>query len=206
MSSVLDLVRTAETMEPAPAPGDVPAEIADYADEQDPEVRAGWQIQTLGSADWALQRVAECEAESREILAQAAEAKRRIDERADKLRLRAERGIAFFKFKLLAYAEQNRAALLRGSRKSHDFVHGRIAWRVKPTRLVVTDKAALEAWLAAQPIESGLYRVKLEPEMKALQDLFKTKGEIPPGCDVEASSESITITAEAPESALAKQE
>jgi phage host-nuclease inhibitor protein Gam len=204
MSNVLDLIHTAETMEPAPKPDAVPPELADYSDDQDLSVGAGWSIESLGSADWALSRLGECEAESREILAQAAEAKRRIDKRADALRLKAERGIAFFKFKLLGYAETHRGALLRGSKKSHDFVHGRIGWRSKPERLVVKDEAELLAWLSAQPIELGLYRVKLEPEMKALQTLFKTQGEIPPGCDVEPSQESITITAEAPESALAK--
>jgi phage host-nuclease inhibitor protein Gam len=204
--NALDIIHAAETMEPAPAHDAVPAELADYSDEQDVTVSAVWSITTLGSADWALSRVAECEAESREILAQAAEAKRRIDQRADSLRLRAERGIAFFKFKLLGYAETHRAELIRGAKKSRDFVHGRIGWRTKPEKLVVKDSDALAAWLAAQPIESGLYRVKVEPEMKALQQLFKTQGEIPPGCDVEPSSETITITAEAPERALAKQE
>jgi phage host-nuclease inhibitor protein Gam len=200
----LSLIRTAETMEPAPARDAVPAELADYADDHDPEVRGAWSIETLGSADWALSRLAECEAESREILAQAAEAKRRIDERANHVRLKAERGIAFFKFKLLGFAETHRALMLgTGSKKSRDFIHGRIGWRTKAERLVVKDEAALLEWLAAQPIESGLYRLKIEPEMKALQHLFK-QGEVPPGMEVEPSQESITITAEAPEVALAK--
>ena len=57
-------------------------------------------------------------------------------------------------------------------------------------------------WLLAQPVEAGLYRMKVSPEMRALQDRFKTTGEVPPGMDVVPESESITVEAIAPERAL----
>jgi hypothetical protein len=44
--------------------------------------------------------------------------------------------------------------------------------------------------------------VKIEPDMRALNDLFKRTGEIPAGCDVKPAEESITIEAVAPERAL----
>jgi phage host-nuclease inhibitor protein Gam len=201
MSNVLDLIRTAETM--APAAENLPAEIASYEDAENPEVRGAWQIETLQSADWALARMAECEAEAAEIDRQAKAAIERVKARAEELKAKSARGAGFFRFKLLAYAERHRTAILgTGKKKSRDFMHGRISWRAKPERIVVEDPGALEAWLLAQPPEEGLYRVKLEPEMRALQERFKETGEIPPGCDYEHEHEDIKIEASAPETAL----
>jgi phage host-nuclease inhibitor protein Gam len=207
MSNVLDLIRTAETNEPAPPlrAGEMPEALAAYEDEQDPAVRGPWAIDSLGSADWSLSRLAECEAEAAEIDRQAEAAIAKIRKRADELKAKAARGAAFFSYKLLAFAETHRATLLGSSKKkSRDFIHGRIAFRKKGGRLVVKDKDALLAWLATQPVEAGLYRMKLEPEMRAIQEQFKTAGEIPPGCDFEPEFEDVVIEANAPEAALVR--
>ena len=66
------------------------------------------------------------------------------------------------------------------------------------------DPAALEGWLLAQPVERGLYRMEIKPEVRSLQALFKESGEIPPGCEVEVSRESINIEATAPQAAILK--
>lgn len=201
MSNVLDLVHTAETMEPA---ADLlPPEIEGYEDAENPEVRGAWQIETLQSADWALARMAECEAEAAEIDRQAKAAIERVKARAEELKAKSARGAGFFRFKLLAYAERHRTAILgTGKKKSRAFLHGKIGWRAKPERLEIEDAGALEKWLVAQPVESGLYRTKIEPEMVELQRLFKENGEIPPGMKVHIEPESIEIKASAPETAL----
>ena len=69
MSSVLDLIATAEHNPPAPPlrAGPMAPEVEGYQDDTDPSVGGGWQIETLGSADWALSRLGEVEAEVAEI-------------------------------------------------------------------------------------------------------------------------------------------
>jgi phage host-nuclease inhibitor protein Gam len=200
MGNVLDLIATAETYgEPS-----LPEPIATYEDASDPEVRGGWQIETAASVDWALQRLAECEAEAEAVDAQADAAIARINARRDELKARAARGAGFFRFKLTEYAVGHRSALLTGKKKSRDFVHGRLGFRQKGGRLEVRDRDALLAWLAEQPVEDGLYRMKLEPEMKAIQARFKSANEVPPGCEYTPEYEDVVIEAEAPEAALAK--
>lgn len=201
------LIKTAETMAPADPlrAGPLPDDLATYEDSENPEVSGGWQIETIASADWALCRLAECEAEGEEIERQAEAAIKRIRERAEVLKAKVARGAGFFRYKLAVYAETHRGELLRGKKKSREFLHGAIGWRRTGGRLRVADKDALLAWLAEQPITSGLYRMKLEPEMAAIQSAFKERGEIPPGCEIEPETDEIKITANAPETALAKE-
>jgi phage host-nuclease inhibitor protein Gam len=184
--------------------GEVPDAFAGYEDEADPSVGGGWLIRDLGSADWAISRVAECQAEAAEIDRQADAAIERINRRREALKEKAARGEAFFRARLLMFAETHRDEILTGKKRSREFVHGRIQFRKKAERLVVKDREALLAWLATQPVEAGLYRVRLEPELRAIQDRFKTAGEIPPGCEVEPESETVEIKTEAPETALVK--
>jgi phage host-nuclease inhibitor protein Gam len=206
--NVLDLIHTAETNEAAPPlrAGPMSEEIAAYEDEHDPAVRGVWQIENPASADFGLLRLSECEAQVTEIERQEAATIERVRRRAEELKSKARRGVNFFTYKLLAYAETHRAALLgTGKRKSREFLHGKITYRKKGGRLVVKDREALCEWLALQPVEAGLYRMKLEPEMRAIQERFKAAGEIPPGCDFEPEYEDIEIKASAPETALARE-
>jgi phage host-nuclease inhibitor protein Gam len=201
---VTKLIATAETMEPAKPLGATP-EIEAYQDDSNEEVYGlAWRVTDLAAADWALRRVAECEAEAEEIRRQAEEAIAQIEARKRDLTEKAMRGAAYFRFQLTRFAEEQRDALLKGSKKSRDLIHGRIAFRSSPERLKVSDPEALSAWLAVQPVERGLYRVELKPEMRALQAQFKETGEIFPGCEVEPSRETVSITALAPEAALMK--
>ena len=204
MGDVRDLIATAEKYPPAPPLAELtmPPDLVGYEDEEDPVVKGAWRIENTGSADWALRRLAECEAEIGEIQAQAEAAIARVRARAEELGQRMANGVGFFRFKLAEYAERNRGELLHGKKKSRDFLHGRIGWRKKAERLTVADSAALEEWLLAQPVESGLYRMRIEADKKALNEFFKREGVIPPGCVVEPESESLTIEAVAPERAL----
>lgn len=192
--SVLELVAAAEAQP-----------FADYRDAEDEKVTAAWAIENTVSADWAFERIAAMQREAAELDAQAKAAKARIDAKVAQLKSRIQRGIGFFEFKLLEYAERNRKALLGGGKKkSRSFVHGVLGWKSSPERLVVTDAKALEAWLATQPVESGLYRQTIAPEMKALQALFKEKGEVPPGCDIKPETDEPYVKIDAPEAALVK--
>lgn len=198
-------IDTAETNEPAGPLREMPLDLAEYEDSENPEVRGGgWQITTIQSADWALLRLAECEAEATEIDRQAEAAIRRVRERADALKAKAARGASYFTFKLMEYAERSRGEIVKGKKKSRDYLHGRIGFRKKGGKLRVTDKDALRDWLVTQPVESGLYRMSIEPEMRALQEACKADGIVPPGMEWEPEYEDITIEAQAPETALAK--
>lgn len=199
--NVLDLIETAERLGPTP----LPQEIATYEDAEDPGVTGlGWVIENDGSADFALRRMSEGAAEVESIHAQAEAAVAHIRKREAELVEKAQRVVRFMDFKLTEYARANRSKLLRGTKKSKDYIHGRIAYRKKGGRLVVKDREALLAWLATQPVEAGLYRMRLEPEMRALQEQFKTAGEIFPGCEFEPEYEDVVIEAAAPATAMVK--
>jgi phage host-nuclease inhibitor protein Gam len=167
-------------------------------------VRGPWLPETLADVDWALRRMAECQAEKDAIDLQEEAAIAAIKARAAVLTTKALRSAAFFEARLLAWADSHRDELGAGKKKSRDFVHGRVGTRHTGGKLVVTDKKALEAWLLAQPIERGLYRYKVEAEMRALQDLFARTGEVPPGTDVSPESDELYVKAELPGATLVK--
>lgn len=177
-----------------PGPGDW------YIDEQDKSVgnapMMAWTIESLGSADWALSRVGDLEAEIAENESIAAEAIARIEERTRLLNERANRGVRFFRGKLAEYAEAHRAELLKGGKaKSRKLLHGQIAWRAKGGGLVVTDAAALLAWAQRQPAELELTRVKEEPALAAIKAHAEANGLIPPGMTATESTDELKITA-----------
>lgn len=155
-------------------------------------------------ADFGLRRLADCEAEEASIEEQYAAAVARLRKRADALVIRARRGQNYFRFLLEGWAEQNRAALLKGKAKSVSMLHGRIGWRAKGGGLKVVDRDALAAWLET-PLGRPFARVKYEPDMKALQVNFAAVGEIPPGMETVPAMDEFYATAEAPETALAKE-
>jgi len=159
----------------------LPPEIAGYQDDQVPEVRGPWRPVKRTEYDWAFLRLSECQAEADAIEEQFKAALARLEKRRDELASHAIRGVSYFTFVLKEAARANRDYLLRGTKKTAEFLHGAISWRKLGGRLTVSDPKALAEWLAAQPIESGLYRVELKPEMRALQDHCKRTGEVPPG-------------------------
>lgn len=176
----------------------------EYQDEERPEVRGLWVPATLTDVDWALRRMAERQAEIDEIDSQLAQAIADAKKRADKLKAQSAWWVAFFEARTKQWASLNKSQLVQGDKKSRGFIHGRVGFRKTGGLLKVTDKKALEAWLAERPLESGLYRQKLEPEMDALQKYFKTTGEIPDGCMDQPEEDAITVKAELPGTALAK--
>ena len=152
-----------------------------------------WAPKTIRDVEFALECIAESEAEVDAIEAQAKDARQRIDLRVAKLTEAATRRAAYFRGRVAEFAETNRSDLLIGKKKSRDFVSGRIGWRKKGGRLRVTDKEPLAVWLATQ--DERLYRVKLEPVMDELQAHAKATGEVPPGCEWEEEHDEIHIEA-----------
>jgi phage host-nuclease inhibitor protein Gam len=208
MSNVLELIATAESMQAAdPLSVQRPEGIDTYEDADNPDVRGPWEIKNVSSADWAMARLAALRAEREQLDELERAAVARVHEKADKLRGQVARGESYFEFKLLCYAVRNKAELLgKGSKKSRTLINGTLGWKThaKGGRLAVEDKKALEAWLMEQPVERGLYRVRYEAEMAALQEAFKADGVIPDGCKVEEETEEPYVKIDAPEAALAK--
>lgn len=166
-----------------------------------------WRIRSLSELEWALSRLADTEAEAQETDALAEEWRKRLAQRLAEIKRPLDRKAEFWRMHIQAFAEAHRGELLRDKKKkSRTFIAGTVGWRSKPERLVVTDPAALEEWLLKTDAEAGLYRVKVEPEKKALSDLFKRTGEIPPGCDIEPASESIHIDPVSPTAPLTVKE
>jgi phage host-nuclease inhibitor protein Gam len=165
-----------------------------YQDEADPAVRSGgWTIQTNASLEWSLGRLAAIRAEITDIEEATVQAVQRIHARRDYLIGKAQHGISFFTAQIARYASEKRNELLGGSnRKSRVMLHGTIGWRKRAGRLVVVDEAALKAWLTDQN-DVNLYRVKVEPEMKALQELYAQTGQIPPGMEYQVEQEKFYV-------------
>lgn len=165
-------------------------ESVHYQDEQSPDVREGWHILDLATADWTLSRLADLQQEIAENRKLEEEAILRIRGRATKLQERAERGIAFFESRLREYAESHREELLKGGKKkSRNLMHGSIGWRKAGGGLSVVDPAALLAWAREQPVELELLRIKEEPALAAIKVLHSTTGEVPPGTDLKPEFE-----------------
>lgn len=160
--------------------------VPEYVDEEDPTVRSGgpWRIETVTHLDWAMSRLAALQLELADLADQERARVEAIEQRAAMLAERVQPGIAFFESQIAAYASSHRGTLLGGGpKKSRTVLHGTVGWREKPGKLVVKDAAALDAWLQTKGPDSGLYRIKLEPEMDALKALYAKEKAIPPGCE-----------------------
>lgn len=178
-----------------------------YVDETDPAVRDGWAIQDIGSLEWAMSRVADLEAEARENKEALAAAHRALDRRAGVLQEKVQKGIDFFRSAVLMYMEAHRGELLKGGKKkSRTMLYGTVGWRSSGGRLKVLDKDALAAWLLTQPVELGLARVTVDPNMVALQAYCAEHKMVPPGTEYELPHETAYVKAVAPGTTLTKTE
>jgi hypothetical protein len=196
-------VPTAEGLKELPAPGIVPdatgsEAVSPPAPEFDadlaPEGHVGpWMPKTIRDVEWTLARISEAEEDMAEVGAQLDAAITTLKQRGALLTEKAERRAAWFRSLAETWAREHRSEVVRGKAKSREMLSGSIGFRAKAEKLVVVDKEKLAAWLEAQPIESGLYRVKFEPVMAELQALLKSTGEMPPGTDLEPATETIQI-------------
>jgi phage host-nuclease inhibitor protein Gam len=177
----------------------------EYVDEVDQEVRPGWRIDTLATADWCLSRVADLEKEIEENEAIAADAIRRVEERTKQLNAKAMRGATFFRQRLVEFAQANREQLLKGGKKkTRELQHGCISWRKRGGGLVVVDRDQLLAWAQRQPVELGLTRVKEEPEVATIKAYAARTNTIPPGMTDAPEEEDLHIRVTEESNGLAK--
>lgn len=174
--------------------------VPEYVDEEDPTVRSGgpWRIETVTHLDWAMSRLAALQLELADLADQERVRVEAIEQRAAFLAEKVNGGVSFFEAKIAEYAHSHRGTLLGGGKKkSREVLHGVVGWRDSPGpgKLVVTDAEALDAWLQTKSPDSGLYRVKLEPEMDALKALHEAEKVVPPGCEWVPKSETFFVRA-----------
>jgi phage host-nuclease inhibitor protein Gam len=159
-----------------------------------PEGRAvSWFPRTLADVEWALERLGEASANLAEIERQRKAAHDAIDTRADLIARKPERRAEWFDSLVVTWAKEHRDEVVRGKSKSRELLAGTVAFRAKGEKVVVTDEAAFIEWALKE--SPGLVRTKYEPDMKALTAFVKAFGEIPVGVDVQAATETITVTA-----------
>ena len=166
----------------------------EYIDEGYPEIRTGWQITDTGTFDWAFSIAAKKKAAIADWEERAAAAKARIDAELDRNVKQLRYGIAFMEAQIGRYATEHREELLSltGGKTIKAADGGKVQWRKQEGRLVVVDEGALGTWLREQD-NVDLFRVKLSPDMKALQDNFKKNGVIPPGMEFVAAQEKMYV-------------
>jgi phage host-nuclease inhibitor protein Gam len=166
----------------------------EYQDDGYPEIRTGWQITDTGTFDWAFSILAKKKAAILSWEERAAAAKARIDAELDRSVKQLRYGIAFMEAQIARYSTEHREELLSltGGKTIKAADGGKVQWRKQEGRLVVVDEDALGTWLREQD-DVTLFRVKVAPDMKALQDNFKKNGVIPPGMEFVATQEKIYI-------------
>ena len=152
-----------------------------------------WRIDGVEALAWAMERLAKAEDERSKVLEIFNAYAKRLDgwkqDRLDAI----EAGTAYLTAEVARYSTEHRKELVKGKTKSIDLPAGTVSWRKAGGKLTVTDKDALAAWAVEQGPEAGLFRVKTEPEMRAIQALFAKTGELPPGTDFEPETETISI-------------
>ena len=156
--------------------------------------KGAWAPQTIRDVEWALECVAESEAEVAEIDGQLADLVARATARAETLKARAQGRIDYMKGRVAEFAVANRADLLVGKAKSRNFLSGKVGFRKRGGKLKVEDKKALEVWLSTQ--DPRFFRVTLAAEMAELQKQFAQDGVVPPGCTFESERDEVYVEAE----------
>jgi phage host-nuclease inhibitor protein Gam len=179
-------------------PTDLVAAAEASQDPLDSEALAppGWSIKGAPDVNFAFRCISEEETALASIDEQEAHAIAAIKAHADALRAKRQPRVAFFTAKIVEYVEAHKKELLTGKRRSAEFLGGVASWRRKPAKVVVTDKPALVEWLS-QHGDPTLMRVKVEPDLKAIDAMILATGVLPPGLDLEPESETLTVTATA---------
>ena len=170
------------------------AEAAQDPVEGEALAHPGWQARSIADAEWAGEELGASLEEIRQVDAQLADLIVRATARADLIKSKAQKRVAFFTAALTAFAEQNRDTLLIGKKKSRELVSVTFAWRKKGGKIIVTDKPALVEWLQEHG-DPALMRVKVEPALDAIDAMIKATGVLPPGLDLEPETESLKVTA-----------
>ena len=137
-----------------------------------------------------------CAAESQAVIAswqeQAKAAHAAIDARLAELVAKEEPRVTFFLGRIAEAAERDKNSLLTGKKRSRSFLNGEVKWRRHPAKLVVEDRAVLAEYLTTNG-DPALVRVKVEPDLKAIQARFEKDGVLLPGTSFESERDDLTV-------------
>jgi phage host-nuclease inhibitor protein Gam len=163
--------------------------------EPDALAREGaWSIAPLDLSgyEFALRCAGESQAAIAAWEAAAKAAHDAIDARLADLKAKEEPRIAFFMGRVAEAAERDKDTLLLGKKRSREFLAGKVAWRRKPAKVVIDDRAALVDYLTKNG-DPDLVRVKVEPDLKAIQDRFAKDGVLLPGTSFESERDELSV-------------
>lgn len=133
------------------------------------------EIASVNDIDPYLELILELDREEADLRQQFERVKGRFELMLDGIEGRRR----FFRERIRSYAEENRALLCTGGKKSRACLHGVVGWKKRPDKLVVVDEAKL---LDAATV-LDMVKVIEKPDIKALTEHFKAHGEIPAGAE-----------------------
>jgi phage host-nuclease inhibitor protein Gam len=149
---------------------------------------------TLSKASWVMEVLGDAERKKARARAMYEAAKKRLDDWLAGQERKLDGEVGLLRAELERWAELEKRALLgKGKTKSVDLPTGTLSWRRVGGRLKVLDKDALAAWCVEHGPDSGLYRLKVEPEVAKVQAHFKETGEIPPGTEWEQETDKLYV-------------
>lgn len=168
----------------------------EVAEPFDAEVAPSWRIDGLGTLDWALAKLAGIEREQEQNRELAEAARNRVDTWLLAQNKKLDQSAAFFRGHITAYANEHKAELLTGKKKSRDLPNGKVAWRKVGGRVRVVDGPTAIRFCEAEGLKSF---VKYEPRLAVDELLHWLSGlsELPPGtgCEIVPEEDRLTITA-----------
>jgi len=152
---------------------------------------ATWIPTTIRDIEYALGVIGAVEAEVAEFTAQAEAARAVIASRESAFLYKAHNRMEYLRVAVLDWAKANRDQVVRGKLKSRELLSGTISFRSTGERVVVTDADALIAWAQEKHLDLLDYKPRIDK--KALDAFVLTTGEVPPGVDVTAPIETVTL-------------
>jgi phage host-nuclease inhibitor protein Gam len=161
---------------------------------EDLEPKQGWRISSLSELEWALERLADAQAEQATNEELKRQALARFEHHVATIQKPVKARSEFFEAAIIEYANAHRAELVTGKKKSRTFPGGTVGWRESGGGLTVVDEAACLAWAKRQDAPE-LLRVKEEVVKAALKAHMTLTGEIPDGCELVAKEDAPYVKA-----------
>jgi phage host-nuclease inhibitor protein Gam len=157
-----------------------------------------WRIEDRPTLEWAMSILARGDQEGEAIREEFRAVRARLDAKEAELLKRNENATVWIRSAAEEYARSHKKDLVVRGQTAH-LVHGEISWRKSGEKVEIEDNAAALAWCIAQAHDSGLTRVKVEIDKKALSSHVLSTGEIPPGVAIVPPTETITLKPASPE-------
>lgn len=154
------------------------------------EERAAFRVLNDRMATWAMRKMAEKVARTREVEATAAAEIERVQAWLDRERQKSERESEWFESLLADYAYRERERDPR--RKSIPTPYGTVRTREKQPALVIEDAGQLLAW--AKETHPELVRVVEDVPLAAIREALPVvNGEVPPGMSIRPGGITATV-------------